>query len=144
MKRVILIFLLTVVSVFAEIKTELSSYKVITGAEGNIERVSSEQGLPGDILEYVFYIKNDTSEAIYNVNPIIPIPNGTTLIDDKIFPQNNFKVSLNGRDFLEFPIIQNGLEVPLSNYRAVLWEISQLNTGIDMNLKLQVKINSGN
>lgn len=144
MKRVILIFLLTVVSIFAEIKTELSSYKVVTKSDGSIEKVSAEQGSPGDILEYIFYIKNNTSEAIYSVNPIIPIPTGTTLIKDEILPQNNFKVSLDGLNFLDFPIVKNGLEVPLGEYRAVLWEIAQLNTGIDKNLKLQVKINSGN
>lgn len=142
MKRVIMIFLLTVVSLFSEVKTELTSYKVITGADGKTERVGAEQGSPGDVLEYVFYIKNDDPEAIYNLNPVIPIPDGTTLLQQSIEPQKNYKVSLNGRDFMDYPIKKNNVAVPLGEYRAVSWEIPQLNKGMEINLKLQVKINS--
>lgn len=144
MKRIIMLFLLSVVSIFAEVKTELSSYKVITGADGKVEKVSAEQGSPGDVLEYVFYIKNEDPAAIYNLNPIIPIPEGTTVIQSSISPQKNYKVSVNGRDFLDYPIKKDNVAVPMGDYKAVSWEIPQLNEGMEANLKLQVKINSPN
>lgn len=142
--NVILLFLLFTVSIFSEIKTELFSYQILTNENGEIERVSAEEGSPGDVLEYVFNIQNDSKEVIYNLNPIIPIPEGTTIIKESLVPKNRFKASLNGRDFLEFPIIQDGLEIPISNYRAVMWDIPQLSNEKEIELKLQVKINSRN
>lgn len=142
--NIIRLFLLFTVSMFADIKTELSSYQIITDKNGTIERVSAEEGSPGDILEYVFYIKNEEKEIIYNLNPIIPIPEGTTMLKESLVPKNNFKVSLNGRDYLEFPIKKDGINIPLESYRAVMWDIPQLNIEKEIELKLQVKINTGN
>ena len=144
MKRIIILFLLSIVSIFAEIKTELSSYQIITGADGKVERLSAEEGTPGDILEYIFYVKNEDTTVIYNLNPVIPIPLGTTLLENKIAPKKDFKVSINGRDFVDYPIIKNNIEIPMIEYRAVSWSIPQLNVGAETNLSVQVKINLAN
>nr|WP_307775365.1 hypothetical protein [uncultured Cetobacterium sp.] len=144
MKKVLLLFILAVTSVFAEITTELSSYKIVRNSEGKIEKVSAEQASPGDIVSYEFYIKNGSEEIIYNLNPIIPIPEGTTLIPDTITPKKGYKVSSNGRDFVEYPIKIDNVEISTGEYRGVSWEISQLDKEMEVTLELQVRINTPN
>lgn len=140
MKKILMVLFLLGTTLFAEVKTQLTSTKVIS-KEGKIEKVSADTAQPGDILNYNFHITNEDINSVKNLNPTIPVPLGTTLIPESISPKN-FKVSTNGKDFLKFPILENGTPVPNSAYRAVLWNIESLDRNKELTVQLNVQINN--
>ncbi|MGL4863226.1 MAG: hypothetical protein ACRC4T_08950, partial [Cetobacterium sp.] len=64
MKRLLVLFLVLVTTIFAEVKTELKSYKVLVDKEGVETKVEAQSAAPGDIIEYNFFIANETEEAL--------------------------------------------------------------------------------
>lgn len=141
MKRLLVLFLVLVTTVFAEVKTELKSYKV-TVENGEVVKTEAQSAAPGDIIQYDFLISNGTEEALERMNPTIPVPVGTTLLPDKGKP-SNYLVSTNERDFYPYPIMEDGKPVDDSAYRLVSWNIEKLDAGKSINLEIQVKVNGG-
>ncbi|MGL5902637.1 MAG: hypothetical protein ACRCZO_08100 [Cetobacterium sp.] len=142
MKRLLVLFLVLVTTAFAEVKTELKSYKVNVDKEGVQSKVEAAEAAPGDIILYNFFISNETEEALEKINPTIPVPTGTTFIPNKGLP-SNYLVSVNERDFLPYPIMIDGVQVQDSQYRLVSWNIEKLEPGKSLNLEIQVKVNGG-
>ncbi|MGL4425296.1 MAG: hypothetical protein ACRCZR_07230 [Cetobacterium sp.] len=142
MKRLLVLFLVLVTTAFAEVKTELKSYKVIVDKEGVQSKVEAAEAAPGDIILYNFFISNETEAALEKINPTIPVPTGTTFIPNKGLP-SDYLVSVNERDFLPYPIMIDGVQVQDSQYRLVSWNIEKLEPGKSLNLEIQVKVNGG-
>ncbi|MGL4366606.1 MAG: hypothetical protein ACRC8F_07855 [Cetobacterium sp.] len=142
MKRLLVLFLVLVTTIFAEVKTELKSYKVLVDKEGVETKVEAQSAAPGDIIEYNFFIANETEEALERLNPGIPVPVGTTLIPKETNPEG-YLVSINQRDFYPYPILEEGVPVNDSEYRLVSWNIEKLEPGKSLNLDIQVKVNGG-
>ncbi|MGL5638810.1 MAG: hypothetical protein ACRCW7_05655 [Cetobacterium sp.] len=141
MKRILVLFLVLVTTIFAEVKTELKSYKIVD-KEGVQSKVEVTEASPGDIIGYDFFISNETEQALEKINPTIPVPIGTTFIPNKSEP-SDYLVSINERDFLPYPIIRDGVAVNDSEYRLVTWNIQKLDAGQSLNLGIQVKVNGG-
>ncbi|MGL4903641.1 MAG: hypothetical protein ACRDDH_18335, partial [Cetobacterium sp.] len=120
----------------------LKSYKVLVDKEGVETKVEAQSAAPGDIIEYNFFIANETEEALERLNPTIPVPMGTSFIANKTEP-SNYLVSVNERDFLPYPILADGNPVDDSQYRLVSWNIEKLEPGKSLNLEIQVKVNGG-
>ncbi|WP_047382704.1 hypothetical protein [Cetobacterium sp. ZWU0022] len=142
MKRILVLFLVLVTTIFAEVKTELTSYKVLVDKDGVKSKVEATEATPGDIIGYNFFISNGTEEALERISPTIPVPAGTTFIPDEGDPKN-YLVSINERDFSPYPIMQDGVPVDDSQYRLVSWNIEKLEPGESLNLEIQVKVNGG-
>ncbi|MGL5350252.1 MAG: hypothetical protein ACRCZO_18715 [Cetobacterium sp.] len=142
MKRIILLFVLIVSTVFGEVKTHLGSMKLIKDESGSIQKVPAENASPGDILEYTFSIDNQEEEIIKNLSPTIPVPTGTSLVPETATP-DNYLVSINGRDYYPYPIKVDGEPVELSSYLGVGWNIDELKPGEKLELQMQVKLNGG-
>lgn len=142
MKRILVLFLVLVTTIFAEVKTELTSYKVLVDKDGVKSKVEATEATPGDIIGYNFFISNGTEEALERISPTIPVPSGTTFMPDEGDPKN-YLVSVNERDFSPYPIMQDGAPVDDSQYRLVSWNIEKLEPGESLNLEIQVKVNGG-
>ncbi|MGL6066808.1 MAG: hypothetical protein ACRC0R_06990 [Cetobacterium sp.] len=142
MKRLLVLFLVLVTTAFAEVKTELKSYKISVDKEGVQSKVEAAEAAPGDIILYNFFINNETEEALEKINPTIPVPTGTTFIPTEGLP-SNYLVSINERDFSPYPIMVDGVQVEDSQYRLVSWDIEKLEPGKSLNLEIQVKVNGG-
>ncbi|MGL4534499.1 MAG: hypothetical protein ACRCUA_05535 [Fusobacteriaceae bacterium] len=141
MKKLLLLLLVLATTVFAEVKTELKSFKIVDKA-GTQSRIEVKEATPGDTIAYNFFISNETEKALDKINPTIPVPNGTTFIPNKSQP-SNYLVSINERDFLPYPITIDGKPVDDSQYRLVGWNIEKLDSGKSLNLEIQVKVNGG-
>ena len=63
MKKILILFILLVSTIFAEVKTHLSNMKIVKDDKGGIEKVEAKNVSPGDILEYTFTIDNQEEEA---------------------------------------------------------------------------------
>ncbi|MHA4989710.1 hypothetical protein [Cetobacterium somerae] len=142
MKRILILFILVVSTVFAEVKTHLSNMKIVKDDKGGIEKVEAKNVSPGDILEYTFTIDNQEEEGIENLNPTIPVPKGTTIVPNTGKP-SNYLVSINGRDYYPYPIEVDGKPVELSEYKGVGWNVDELKPGEKAEFQMQVKLNGG-
>lgn len=142
MKRILILFILVVSTIFAEVKTHLSNMKIVKDDKGGIEKVEAKNVSPGDILEYTFTIDNQEEEAIENLNPTIPVPKGTTIVPNTGKP-SNYLVSINGRDYYPYPIEVDGKPVELSEYKGVGWNVDELKPGEKAEFQMQVKLNGG-
>ncbi|MGL4865298.1 MAG: hypothetical protein ACRC4T_19555 [Cetobacterium sp.] len=142
MKKILVMFILVVSTVFAEVKTHLSNMKVVKNDKGVVERVEAKNVSPGDILEYTFTIDNQEEEVIKNLNPAIPVPTGTTIVPNTGKP-SNYLVSINGRDYYPYPIKVDGKPVELSSYKGVGWNVEELKPGEKAEFQMQVKLNGG-
>lgn len=142
MKKILILFILVVSTVFAEVKTHLSNMKIVKDDKGGIERVEAKNVSPGDILEYTFTIDNQEEEVIKNLNPTIPVPKGTTIVPDTGKP-SSYLVSINGRDYYPYPIEVDGKPVELSSYKGVGWNVDELKPGEKAEFQMQVKLNGG-
>lgn len=142
MKKILILFILLVSTIFAEVKTHLSNMKIVKDDKGGIEKVEAKNVSPGDILEYTFTIDNQEEEAIENLNPTIPVPKGTTIVPNTGKP-SNYLVSINGRDYYPYPIEVDGKPVELSEYKGVGWNVDELKPGEKAEFQMQVKLNGG-
>lgn len=142
MKKILILFILLVSTVFAEVKTHLSNMKIVKDDKGGIEKVEAKNVSPGDILEYTFTIDNQEEEAIENLNPTIPVPKGTTIVPNTGKP-SNYLVSINGRDYYPYPIEVDGKPVELSEYKGIGWNVDELKPGEKAEFQMQVKLNGG-
>ncbi|MGL5972023.1 MAG: hypothetical protein ACRCZ1_02130 [Cetobacterium sp.] len=141
MKKLFVLLFVLATTVFADVKTELKSFKIVDKA-GVQSKVEVKEAAPGDIIAYNFFISNETEEALDKINPTIPVPSGTTFIPDKSQP-SNYLVSVNERDFLPYPIMVDGKPVDDSQYKLVGWNIEKLEPGKSLTLEIQVKVNGG-
>lgn len=142
MKKILILFILLVSTIFAEVKTHLSNMKIVKDDKGGIEKVEAKNVSPGDILEYTFTIDNQEEEAIENLNPTIPVPKGTTIVPNTGKP-SNYLVSINGRDYYPYPIEVDGKPVELSEYKGIGWNVDELKPGEKAEFQMQVKLNGG-
>lgn len=137
MKRVLMFFFLLATAMFAEVKTELVAHKLLPDGE----LVAAENAKPGDIILYDFTIFNDDPSEIKNLNPSLNVPHGTTLLPSRIIPAKNYKVSLDGVEFLPYPIKdKEGKAVADELYRAVSWNIAEMKADEKMTVKLGVQV----
>lgn len=145
MKKILLVslFLFGSISnyIFA-LNTHLSADKIIVNQIGEEIRSRADNVNPGDIIEYIYTIENDNKLSAYYLQPAIPIPKETKLIPKSIFP-DNFKVSVDGINFIDFPVLdQEKEEVPASAYKIIKWNIDELKSKEVIDVRLRVKIDS--
>ncbi|WP_426710456.1 hypothetical protein [Cetobacterium sp. SF1] len=97
---------------------------------------------PGDTLIYTLNVTNNEPGAVTNLNPTLPIPDYTTLVPTLISPAENYTVSADNKDFKPYPILDaQGQPIPDSDYRAVKWNLGNLNNGDAKTFKIGVKVN---
>lgn len=108
------------------------------------------EGKPGDILQYSGTYRNTGAAAVNKLMATVPVPLGTTFIADSAEPAPA-QASLDGSRFAPTPLMRtvrqsDGSErkvaVPLSQYRALRWEVGTLAGGASTVVKLQVRIDA--
>jgi len=89
---------------------------------------------PGDVIEYVATYTNQTKGAISKLEPTLPIPVSTELIEGSFKPAGA-RASLDGVAFAPVPLtrkikLADGKEVdqtvPLREYRYLRWNVGEL------------------
>ncbi|MDW5444676.1 hypothetical protein [Polaromonas sp. SM01] len=110
----------------------------------------ASEGKSGDVLQYSTTYRNTGSAAASKLLATVPVPVGTTLIAGSADPAAA-QASTDGNNFAPMPLTRtvkqaNGSErrepVPLSDYRALRWEIGSLPAGGTTVVSLRVRIDS--
>lgn len=136
LKEMFMLCLLVSSVCIAELKTEFKAN--IVNRKGVMKE--GESGKPGEKILYTFTLINDT-ESMQKVNPVIPIPEGTTLLPTSVKPKD-YVVSLDGINFVKHPIKdKDGNDISDSLYRAIKWEVDTLKKNEKLMTSVEVEIN---
>lgn len=108
------------------------------------------EGKPGETIEYSGTYRNGGTAAVEKLLATIPVPVGTSFIAGSSNPAPA-QASTDGTRFAPMPLIRtvrqpDGSErkepVPLSDYRAVRWEVGTLSPGSSSVVSLRVRIDT--
>lgn len=118
--------------------------------DGKAVATPAGEGKPGETIEYSGSYRNGGTAAVEKLLATIPVPVGTSFIAGSSNPAPA-QASTDGTRFAPMPLIRtvrqsNGSErrepVPLSDYRAVRWEIGTLPPGSSSVVSLRVRIDA--
>lgn len=123
-------------------ETNLSAEVVSINEKGGEIKKEAETANPGDLIEYVFSLKNTGENSEYQLNPSIPIPSNMVLIPESISP-GEFQVSVDGENYINYPVYDlEGKVVETSAYKGVKWSIEEMKPNEETQVQLRVRINS--
>lgn len=133
-----------------EVSSELKVYKITANDGGEEVAEEVESITPGDTLEYRVTYTNNLGNAISNLQPMLPIPEGIRYLEDTASPEVSMaSLSFEGKNFQVLPIIReettsSGLivkrEVPASQYRRLQWNVSTLEASESITMSARVQV----
>lgn len=118
--------------------------------EGKAVLKPAAQGKPGEVIEYSGTYRNTSAAAVNKLQATVPVPPGTTFIAGSAQPAQA-QASTDGTRFEAMPLMRtvrqaNGSErkeaVPLSEYRALRWDVGTLAAGSTAVVSLRVRIDA--
>jgi uncharacterized repeat protein (TIGR01451 family) len=128
--------------------SSLSASRVET-VDGKAVLQPADEAKPGDLLEYRAVYTNHGSASIAHLQATVPVPPGTTLVADSPLPAAA-QASTDARNFAPMPLQRRVMTpdgksrleaVPLTEIRAVRWDIGSLPAGKAAAVSLHVRIN---
>jgi len=120
-----------------DVAVTLKAQKVLRTKEGKEVLQVADRAMPGEIIQYDALYKNQSSSRVRQLEPTLPIPAGLEYIADSAKPAPS-RASLDGKSFAPIPLMRqvslpNGEtkqeQIPLSEYRALRWELGDLDAG---------------
>ena len=136
----------------ARLKSELVVEKLVRQASGEIATVPATDVKPGDLVVYTANYRNYGDETAKTVIATLPVPAG---MDYQGTPQGAkfapTAASIDGTTFSAIPLTRKVKtaqgkelvqEIPLSEYRALRWNVAELSAGASLSLKLTAKVNA--
>ena len=134
----------------ARLKSELVAEKLVRQASGEMATVPASDVKPGDVVVYTATYRNYGDETAKALVATLPVPPG---MDYQGSPQGAkpTSASTDGFEFAPVPLTRKvksaqGKDavqvVPLSEYRALRWNVAELSAGASLSLKLTAKVNA--
>jgi uncharacterized repeat protein (TIGR01451 family) len=117
----------------ADVAVVLSAARVVVGEHGAEQLVTTEAVHPGDVVEYRATYSNQGEDAVHGLTATLPIPDGTVYLPTTAVERVD--ASTDGVHFAPVPLVRQVVgpdgrlrmeEVPLSEYRALRWQIGEL------------------
>jgi uncharacterized repeat protein (TIGR01451 family) len=118
--------------------------------DGKAVAKAAGEGKPGEVIEYTGTYSNGGVAAADKLLATIPVPVGTSFVAGSAKPALA-QASTDGTRFAPMPLMRSvkqpdGSErkepVPLSDYRAVRWEVGTLSPGSSSVVGLKVRIDA--
>lgn len=120
-----------------DVQISLIAQKVKTDAEGKEVLIAADTAKPGEVIQYDAVYLNKSRKEIHNLAPTLPIPAGMEFVAESAKPAPA-SASVDGKTFEAFPLVRKvtkpdgrieEVPVPLSEYRALRWQVGDLAAG---------------
>lgn len=130
------------------VTSELKAFIVTHDKDGKEVLTPAKEGHPGDLIEYQLILTNKMDDKVKSLQATLPIPEGSAY-QDKTTDPATVQASLDGKTFAPVPLTRkvknkDGKEVtetiPCSEYRALRWDIPEIESGKAVTMKARVKI----
>lgn len=132
------------------VEANLSASKVTLSADGKEVLSVADKVAPSDLLEYKTLYKNNGKSTIKSVVATLPIPVGMTYVAGTAKP-SGAQASLDGNIFAAMPLkrmvkkpdgkMETQL-IPLLEYRALRWNLSELSSNAKVSVSARTKVNA--
>ncbi|BCU64220.1 hypothetical protein F941_02179 [Acinetobacter bouvetii DSM 14964 = CIP 107468] len=123
---------------------EMKVFEVDAKQKGQKELKATDQVKPNSVLEYRVDYSNVSSNSLKNLKLNLPLPEYVTYTGQSA-PKDTY-ASLDGKSFAKAPLtrVENGkkVNVPLREYRALQWNISELKPKQKVTVSAQVRVNA--
>lgn len=132
----------------SDLAIALSAQKVIAQADGQEKLIAADRAFPGEVIQYDALYQNQGERPLSNVAPTLPIPAGMIYMADSARPAPA-EASLDGSAFAPIPLkrtvtLPTGETreelVPVSEYRALRWQVGQLAPGARATVAARTRI----
>lgn len=126
------------------VSIELKAFKKEIDKKGKIQYSPANVTKPKDVIEYRATYTNNTAGTIKGLKATLPIPANTHYVGVSL-PAGAL-ASTDGINFAPMPLkkVVNGqtVNVPLNDYRALQWQISEVPAKKSVTVTAQAKVNS--
>ena len=131
------------------LEAKLVGFKVTQNADHKEVLSPADKVAPGDLLKYQVVYQNNGKSLLKQVKATLPLPVGTTYVAGSAKPANA-TASLDGKDFAAMPLKRmvkksdGKLEeqlVPLTEYRALKWELGELAEKNKVEVSARARVN---
>ena len=120
----------------SDVRVTLKAQKVLKSKEGKEILQAADRAFPGEVIQYDAAYQNQGKRGVHNLQPTLPIPAGLEYLPSVTTPAPA-QASLDGKNFEAIPLMRSvatpaGVKqepVPYSEYRALRWEIGDLDSG---------------
>lgn len=132
-----------------QVVSTLRAEQIVAGPQGESEKPAATAA-PGDVLQYRATYSNRGDSAAAGLVARLPVPAGTALIAQGMQPEHA-SGSLDGVHFAPMPLMRevkdkNGTThreaVPLSEIKALSWNLGVLEPGKEKSVQLRVQVNA--
>ncbi|MCI0743820.1 MAG: hypothetical protein L0Y58_00290 [Verrucomicrobia subdivision 3 bacterium] len=120
-----------------DVVVTLKAQKVTVARDGKETLRLADRATPGEIIQYDAVYKNQSKSGVRNLQPTLPIPAGLEYLPNSAKPAPA-KASIDGKNFSPLPLMRQVAlpdgrtkeeAVPYSEYRALRWELGDLDSG---------------
>lgn len=124
------------------LKMDLTANKVVKAKDGKVSYLPVRTAPAGSVIQYKATYTNTTSQNINDLAVTLPIPANMTFTGEA-YP-SSAQASTDGKNYADMPLMRkvngNLVKVPLSEYKALRWNIKWLpaNKSADVSLNTVV------
>lgn len=122
---------------------EIRSYRVVVVAGNEIFSEAADIR-PGDVVEYRATFKNVDSSAVTGTRALMPLPIGMVYEPSSARPAAGVKAATVDGVFAPVPLMREVnrrlVEVPLNEYRAIAWELGEIQPGKSIQVSARVRL----
>jgi uncharacterized repeat protein (TIGR01451 family) len=132
-----------------DIEVKLTQSRISINTAGVETHQTAEQIKPGDVIEYRATYRNTSNHLIKGLQGTLPIPTETAFVASSGLPAGGL-ASVDGTQFAAIPLkrkvkLPSGKEVeqeiPVSEYKALRWNLGDLDEGKSATVQARVKVN---
>ena len=133
-----LVCLLSTAHADEALKMDLTANQVIKNAEGKTSYVAVRTAPAGTVIQYKATYSNIINKDIQDLAVVLPIPANMTFTGEA--KPSSAQATVDGKNYSDMPLVRkvNGkiVKVPLSEYKALRWNIKWLpaNKAADVSL----------
>ncbi len=129
------------------VDVQLTAYKIVAKGEKD-ELAAADKIKPGETIEYQARYANNGTQSVKNLAATLPIPGGMEFVSGSALP-DDAQASTDGKTFASLPLkrVSKSADgstkvelIPLSQYRALRWSISELAAGKKVTVFARVRV----
>lgn len=110
------------------LKMQLSAYKVTTSSSGKVTYTPVNTASAGTVIQYKATYINTVDKDLEDLMVVLPVPANMTFNGEAI--PISAQATVDGRNYADMPLMRRVdgklVQIPLSEYRALRWNIRLL------------------
>ncbi|OLF39504.1 hypothetical protein [Psychrobacter sp. Cmf 22.2] len=125
------------------LKMQLQANKIVKTADGKVSYIAASNAQKGETIQYRATYTNVIDQSINDVAVTLPIP--TNMVFTGETKPNSAQATIDGKNYADMPLMRKVdgkiVKVPLSEYKALRWNIKLLPANKSADVSLNTTVN---